>query len=130
VNEVCRECGCTNLAPCPGDCHWVELDPPLCSRCAREPAPRDWSVNVLAVLPGGHEGPARHRRLIDALAEARARGDAVERLKAIAAGDVPMLVEPEEARLLLEVIEEARTLAGGYAMLLGDERRASRLAGG
>lgn len=28
---VCRECGCTDDAPCEGGCSWVEED--LCSRC-------------------------------------------------------------------------------------------------
>lgn len=29
---VCRICGCTAIAACPGGCHWIEPD--LCSRCA------------------------------------------------------------------------------------------------
>lgn len=35
----CRLCGCTDEEGCPdpygGRCWWVELDPPLCSVCAR-----------------------------------------------------------------------------------------------
>jgi hypothetical protein len=29
----CRVCECTEDAPCPDGCHWVEAD--LCSACAR-----------------------------------------------------------------------------------------------
>lgn len=29
--EVCRGCGCTDLAACPGGCWWVAAG--LCSRC-------------------------------------------------------------------------------------------------
>lgn len=28
---TCRECGCSQLDPCPGGCIWAEPD--LCSRC-------------------------------------------------------------------------------------------------
>ena len=30
---VCVGCGCTDERACRGGCHWVELDPPLCSSC-------------------------------------------------------------------------------------------------
>jgi hypothetical protein len=30
---ACIACGCTELNACPGPCHWVSLDPPLCSGC-------------------------------------------------------------------------------------------------
>lgn len=36
--RVCRECGCSDFAACPGGCYWVELD--LCSRCASRLTPR------------------------------------------------------------------------------------------
>lgn len=29
--QVCRSCGCTEHAACPGGCAWIEYD--LCSRC-------------------------------------------------------------------------------------------------
>lgn len=37
--RVCVECGCSDLNACPDDgsglpCHWVSLDPPICSTCA------------------------------------------------------------------------------------------------
>lgn len=30
---ICEGCGCTDAAACPGGCHWVSRDPPVCSRC-------------------------------------------------------------------------------------------------
>lgn len=32
---VCRECGCTEDAPCPGGCIWATPAADLCSQCAR-----------------------------------------------------------------------------------------------
>ena len=32
--RICQGCGCTDAAACPGGCHWVSLDPPVCSQCA------------------------------------------------------------------------------------------------
>lgn len=30
---ACDLCGCTENQACDGGCHWVSLDPPLCSQC-------------------------------------------------------------------------------------------------
>lgn len=30
----CRGCGCTTERACPGGCHWVSYNPPICSQCA------------------------------------------------------------------------------------------------
>lgn len=30
---VCKGCGCTEEAACPGGCYWVSFDPPVCSVC-------------------------------------------------------------------------------------------------
>lgn len=35
-HRKCRVCGCTDFAPCPGDCAWVQPD--LCSSCATDGA--------------------------------------------------------------------------------------------
>lgn len=32
MTQVCRSCGCSNFAACPGECWWVDDD--LCSSCA------------------------------------------------------------------------------------------------
>lgn len=29
----CAGCGCTDLVACAGGCSWVQMDPPMCSRC-------------------------------------------------------------------------------------------------
>jgi hypothetical protein len=37
LNRQCRRCGCTDSNACIIDgvpCHWVSLDPPICSACA------------------------------------------------------------------------------------------------
>jgi hypothetical protein len=31
--RICEGCGCTDAAACPGGCHWVSIDPPVCSAC-------------------------------------------------------------------------------------------------
>lgn len=30
---ICEGCGCTDEAACPGGCHWVSKNPPVCSAC-------------------------------------------------------------------------------------------------
>lgn len=30
---ICEGCGCTDAAACPGGCHWVSHNPPVCSAC-------------------------------------------------------------------------------------------------
>jgi hypothetical protein len=30
----CIKCGCTTYCACEGGCHWISLNPPICSRCA------------------------------------------------------------------------------------------------
>lgn len=32
--RICQGCGCTDAAACPGGCHWVSIEPPVCSQCA------------------------------------------------------------------------------------------------
>lgn len=32
-NLKCESCGCTDARACPGGCHWVSLEPPVCSAC-------------------------------------------------------------------------------------------------
>jgi hypothetical protein len=46
---VCRECGCSDEAPCEGGCAWVEED--LCSACADGDA-----GDVVEDLEGGELG--------------------------------------------------------------------------
>jgi hypothetical protein len=29
----CIHCGCTEDRACPGGCHWVSMNPPVCSAC-------------------------------------------------------------------------------------------------
>jgi hypothetical protein len=47
----CTVCGCTDDSACmdPGDgmpCHWVSIDPPLCSACARAATAQDWGPDL------------------------------------------------------------------------------------
>lgn len=39
-DTACVVCGCTEAAACDGGCHWLQLDPPVCSRCDPQEAPR------------------------------------------------------------------------------------------
>lgn len=29
----CAGCGCTEERACPGGCHWISVNPPICSAC-------------------------------------------------------------------------------------------------
>lgn len=33
ADDVCRVCGCSKYAPCPGGCAWVNRERTLCSAC-------------------------------------------------------------------------------------------------
>jgi hypothetical protein len=37
AGPACERCGCTQWWACAGGCAWVSIDPPVCSRCVREP---------------------------------------------------------------------------------------------
>lgn len=37
----CRFCGCSTDRACAGGCHWVSIDPPICSACVEAPAEDD-----------------------------------------------------------------------------------------
>lgn len=42
ISRVCRKCGCTEWAACPGGCSWVERD--LCSVCVGKVGARRYGV--------------------------------------------------------------------------------------
>jgi hypothetical protein len=33
LGPACVQCGCTEARACPGGCHWISEDPPVCSAC-------------------------------------------------------------------------------------------------
>lgn len=54
ASMACEVCGCTEHTACPGPCHWVSLNPPICSSCEAVSADVDRAVG-----PNGMFGEQR-----------------------------------------------------------------------